>query len=121
MKLKHLIRPYPLAATLLLAFSGPFTAQAADYASTVLSNAPLAYWRFNEAAASPALNKTTNSSSMGSILDGYVVADAMLGQPGIVGNSVLVTNSCSAPGCCSSKIDFRFNVALNTDGAFSID
>ena len=120
MKPNHLIRPCPVAATLLLAFSGLLTL-GADYATTVLNFAPLAYWRFNEAAASPALNKTTNSSSMGSILDGYVVADAMLGQPGIVGNSVLVTNSGSAPGYCSSKIDIPFNAALNKDGAFSIE
>ena len=86
MKLKHLIHRSPLAATLLLAFSGPLTVRG-DYASTVLSFNPLAYWRFNETATSPALNKTTNSSSMGSILDGYVVADAKLGEPGIVGQS----------------------------------
>src|SRR5437867_12743630 len=111
MKLKHLIHPCPLAATLLLAFSGPLTL-GADYATTVLSFNPLAYWRFNETAASPALNKTTNSSSMGSVLDGYVIADAKLGQPGIVGNCVLVTNAATGSGgyagYCNGKIDIPF-------------
>src|SRR6266446_3780986 len=120
MKLKQLVHPFPLAATLLLALSGLLT-RGADYATTMTTFAPLAYWRFNETATSPALNKTANSSSMGSILDGYVVADAKLGQPGIVGNSVLVTNSGSAPGYCSSKIDIPFNAALNKDGAFSLE
>src|SRR5436309_7924674 len=122
MKLKHLIHPCPVAATLLLAFSGVFTVRAADYASTVASFNPLAYWRFNETATSPPLNKTTNSSSMGSILDGYVVADALLGEPGIVGKCVRITNPGSADaGTCKGKIDVPFNAALNKDGAFSFE
>src|SRR5436309_6487128 len=121
MKLKHLIHPCPLAATLLLAFSGALTVRA-DYASTVASFNPLAYWRFSEAAASPPLNKTTNSSSMGSILDGYVVADAKLGEPGIVGKCVRITNPGSADaGYCNGKIDVPFNAALNKPGAFSFE
>src|SRR5439155_25018611 len=122
MKLKHLIHPCPLAATLLLAFSGLPSRGATDYPTTMTTLAPLAYWRFNETAASPALNKTTNSSTMGSILDGYVVADAKLGEPGIVGKCVRITNPGSADaGYCNGKIDVPFNSALNKDGAFSID
>src|SRR5437867_2682434 len=121
MKPKHLVHPSLVAATLLLAFSALLTF-GADYATTMTTFAPLAYWRFNETAASPALNKTTNSSSMGSILDGYVVADATLGEPGIVGKCVRITNPGSADaGYCNGKIDVPFNAALNKPGAFSFE
>src|SRR5882724_1986066 len=120
MKLKQLVHPFPLAATLLLALSGLLT-RGADYATTMTTFAPLAYWRFNETATSPALNKTSNSSSMGSILDGYVVADAKLGEPGIVGKSVRITNPGSSAGYCNGKIDIPFNAALNKPGAFSFE
>ena len=120
MKLNHLIHPRPLAAALLMALSGPL-ALGADYATTMATFAPLAYWRFNETAASPALNKTTNSSSMGSILDGYVVADAKLGEPGIVGKSVRITNPGSSAAYAMGKIDVPFNAALNKPGAFSFE
>ncbi len=116
----HFIRPCPLAATLLLAFSSLLTL-GADYPTTVLSFGPLAYWRFNETATSPALNKTANSSTMGSILDGYVVADAQLGEPGIVGNCVRLTNPGSTAPYAMGKIDVPYHPALNAPGAFSFE
>lgn len=93
----------------------------ADYASTVTSLNPIAYWRFNETASSPALNKITNSGSLGSVLDGFVVADATLGQAGIVGNCMRLTNSGSAAGYCKGRIDVPWNAALNKAGAFSVE
>ena len=113
MKLSHLIRPCPLAASLLLAFSGLLTL-GADYASTVLNFVPLAYWRFNETAASPPLNKVANSGSVADA-DGYFVLDAILGQTGanaIVGNAVRLNNGGSALGYCGSKIDVPFTPGL---------
>src|SRR5205823_5535108 len=121
MKLKRLSTSCPLTAVLLFVFCDSLPLRA-DYASTVTSFNPLAYWRFNETAASPALNKTINSSTMGSILDGYVVADATLGEPGIVGRCVRITNPGSADaGYCNGKIDIPFNSSLNKPGAFSFE
>src|SRR2546423_1487363 len=120
MKLKRLATSYPLMAVLLFVFCDSLPLRA-DYASTLTSFNPLAYWRFNETATSPALNKTTNSSTMGSILDGYVVADAKLGEPGIIGNSVRITNPGSSAGYAMGKIDVPFNAALNKSGPFSFE
>ena len=109
-----------LAGATLLAGFAAFTVRA-DYSNTVASFNPLAYWRFNETAASPALNKVANSSTMGSVLDGYAVADATLGEAGIVGNSVRLSNAGSAAGYCKGKIDVPWNAALNKAGAFSLE
>lgn len=104
----------------LLVVLAAFPARA-DYPSSVSALNPLAYWRFNETASSPALNKVANSSSMGSVLDGYVVAEAALGEPGIVGNSVRLFNAGSAAAYCNGKIDVPYHPALNKAGAFSVE
>ena len=87
----------------------------ADYSSVVLSNNPVGYWRFDETAASPPLNKITNASTLGSVADGYVVDGAAKGQPGIVGNSVRFSNpqAVTNAGFLGSKIDVPYNAALN--------
>jgi hypothetical protein len=54
----------------------------AVYPNIVAGFNPLAYWRFDETSPSPALNAVTNASSLGSILNGYIVADATLGEAG---------------------------------------
>jgi len=110
-----------LAGATLLVGLAALTVRA-DYATTVTLLGPLAYWRFDETNASPPLNKTTNASSMGSILDGYAVADALLGEPGRVGKCVRITNPGSADaGYCNGKVDVPFNAALNKTGAFSFE
>src|SRR5436190_4686147 len=81
----------------------------ADYASTVQSLNPLGYWRFNETATSPAINKVANSGSLGSIGDGYIVLDVGKGEPGVVGNAIRLNNSGSTVGYAGSKIDVPFN------------
>ena len=93
----------------------------ADYSTTVASHNPLGYWRFSEAAASPALNKVANASPMGSVLDGYLVLDAVKGQTGVVGNSLRLSNPGVAAGYCGSKLEIPFNYALNKSGAFSFE
>jgi len=93
----------------------------ADYSNTVGSFGPVGYWRFNETASAPALNKVTNASTMGSVLDGYVILDAAKGQPGRIGNSIRFTNSGVAAGYCGAKVDVPYSAALNKAGAFSVE
>src|SRR6266403_4338843 len=71
---------------------GARTAIASDYPAKVLSFNPVGYWRFLETVPSPPLNAITNATALGSVADGYCVADATKGQPGIVGSSVRFNN-----------------------------
>src|SRR5258708_40222137 len=85
----------------------------ADYPSTVLSHNPLAYWRLDETATSPALNVLTNKGSVGTAGNGIVVRGVTKGQPGEVGNSILLVNGGSGSIDCKAKVDVPFNPALN--------
>ena len=58
---------------------------------------------------------------MGSVLDGYLVLDAVKGQTGVVGNSLRLSNPGVAAGYCGSKLEIPFNYALNKSGAFSFE
>ena len=109
------------ATTSLILLCGALSAMAADYPTTVNSFNPVGYWRFNEAASSPALNKITNASTMGSILDGAVVLDLGKGHPGRVGNCIRLTNNTGDVGWAGPKMDVPFNFALNKSGAFSVE
>ena len=73
---------------LLLAFGLGQTAKA-DYQSTVLSQAPAAYYRLNE-TIKPELSQATNSGSLGSSADGSYVSLPSLNQPGPFSGSVSV-------------------------------
>lgn len=92
-----------------------------DFPTTVESLSPLGYWRFNETAPSPALNKVVNASPLGSILDAAVIFDVIKDQPGAVGKSVRLSNPGVAAGYCGSKLDVPFNAALNKAGPFSVE
>src|SRR4029079_16240569 len=76
---------------------------------------------FGETAASPALNRITNASPLGSVIDGAVILDADKGEPGIVGNGVRFHNPSVDAGYCGSKVDVPFNAALNKSGPFSVE
>ena len=118
MKTTHTSRPVlgGIVATLLAS-----TAVAQDYATAVQALNPVAYWRLNETTAAPAQNKVVNASTLGSILDGLVIADAEKGQPGIVNNGLRLNNPGVVVGYCGSKIDVPFNPALNKRGAFTVE
>src|SRR6266576_1244337 len=108
-----------LAAVSLILLCGALPALA-DYSNTVGSFNPVAYWRLNETAASPALNVVANSGSVGAAGNGYVVRQGTKGQPGVVGNSILLYNGGSGIACYS-KVDVPFNAALNPVAPFSIE
>jgi Concanavalin A-like lectin/glucanases superfamily/Immunoglobulin domain len=96
-------------------------AQAADYPTTVLSHNPLAYWRLDESASSPAINKVANAGSLGSIADGYIVAGVGKGQPGRVGNAIRLSNPSLDAGVCNTKVDVTYNPGLNPAPPFSVE
>ena len=93
----------------------------ADYATDVLAQNPLAYWRFNETATSPPLDSVANSGSLGSVGDGYVVLDVLKGQPGVVGSSIRLNNTGSTIAYGGSKVEIPYNPALNPSAPFSIE
>jgi hypothetical protein len=104
---------------LLFAFAVLFTAVAvspalADYASTLLSDNPVAYWQFNETAASPAPFKLANSGSLGSVSDSYANSEVVNGVGGKVNNAALFSNSAGAPTTCGSRAEVVYNPGFNT-------
>ncbi len=92
-----------------------------DFPTTVESLGPVGYWRFNETATAPAVNKVVNASTLGSVLDAAVILDVGKAEPGIVGTSVRLKNPGVAAGYCGSKLDVPFNAALNKAGPFSVE
>src|SRR5215510_16260800 len=116
MKTRVLQYLIPAATLALFCASAP----ASDYPTTVSGFNPLGYWRLNETAASPAINKV---ASLGSVAgaDGYVVLDVVKGETGIVGKAVRLTNVGSDLGYASSKIDIPYTPALNPNPPFSIE
>jgi len=100
--------------------TGP-TPHAADYASTVQSFNPIAYWRFSETATVPPAMKAANAGSLGEAGSGYGVLDVTTGEPGMVGNAARFVNTGWTVGYCGSKIDVSHNPALNPDGSFTAE
>jgi hypothetical protein len=110
MKKNHQVLRTSLAAVLLSCLAAA-TARA-DYSSTVLSHAPLAYWQFAETAASPAPFKLANSGSLGSTADAYGNSEVINGVAGKVNNAVRFSNSVGT-GHLGSRADVVYNAALN--------
>ncbi len=120
MKLNTLKTRSFLAGALALALYSALPLRA-DYASDVLAQSPLAYWRFNETAVAPPLDSVTNSGSLGTTGDGYVVLDVLKGQAGVVGSSIRLNNAGGPViGYSGSKVEIPFNPALNPK-VFSIE
>jgi len=105
-------------ATLLVSFVA--LTLRADYSNTVASYNPLAYWRLDETAASPALNKVANSGSVGSSGEGIVVRQVTKGAAGRVNNCISLNNGGSGIACLA-KVDVPYNAALNPAAPFSVE
>src|SRR6185436_19562404 len=95
--------------------------QAADYPTTVSGFNPVGYWRFDETAASPALNLCTNAGSLGSSADGNVILDVIKGQTGKVGNCIRLNNPGWTVGYAGSKVDVPWSGPLNPNPPFTIE
>jgi len=81
---KHVGRFLPALAALVALGSGAICAHA-DYASTVLANGPIGYWRLNETTTAAAWDVAKNSGSLGSLAQGEYVPGATHPVPGIPG------------------------------------
>ncbi|MEI9961280.1 MAG: LamG domain-containing protein [Limisphaerales bacterium] len=112
--MKFKLHPLPnlLAIFYILTIAVP--SAHADYASTVESFNPLAYWRFDETVATPPLNTVSNYGTLGGIANGYAMNNATKGQPGIVSNSIRFSNPGNVVGLSSNKVEIPYNPALNS-------
>lgn len=108
-------------ATTALTFCLASSLARADYASTVSSFSPLAYWRLNETVATPPLNTVSNLGAIGGSAHGYAVNGPLKGEAGIVGSSIRFINAANTVGICSNKVEVPHHPALNTAPPFSIE
>ena len=97
-----------LAGTILVTIVSICSARA-DYISTLQGLGPVGWWRLDDSTAASPLFIVTNEGSLGSAANGYVVQTAsdtpLLGQPGLIGNSVRFSNPSNTVGLCDSKIE----------------
>src|ERR1041385_203361 len=84
----------------------------ADYPTTISSFNPLAYWRFNETAISPAAQTFADSSSVGTSI-GYAVGPVTNFVTGIVGRAVRFGNSANQGSYVSAAVDVPWNATVN--------
>ena len=115
----HLPKLASIAGAVLLALSAQIAT--ADYSSTVAGFSPLGYWRLDETAAAPALNKLANSGTAGSSADGFGVMDVVNGQSGVVGTSVRLNNPGVTIGYAGSKIEVPYSAAIAPNYPFSVE
>jgi len=118
MKTPPKLRSFTLMGAALLAGAASMV-QAADYQSTVLSHNPLAYWRFNETATSPAID--TISDSSGGNSTGFAVGPVTNGAPGRIGNGVRFGNSANQGSYVSAAVDIPWNATINPGAPFSVE
>lgn len=108
-----------LAGATLLGALAALPGRAQDFPTKLETLGPINYWRLNETTPSPAINTVSNQGSAGAVGTGYVVDGALTGQPGIVGNSVLLSQGDT--GDCITRVDIPNNRAFNPDPPFSIE
>src|SRR5205814_5949651 len=92
----------------------------ADYPTTISSFSPLAYWRFNETATSPAAQAFADSSSIGTSI-GYAAGPVTNFVPGIVGHAVRFGNGNNQGGHVSATVDVPWNATVNPGAPFTVE
>src|SRR5215471_17238385 len=102
----------------LLAVTAALSARAADYPTTVSGLNPIGYWRFNETANSPALNRAADSAGSST---GYVVGPVTNGAPGIVGNCVRLGNPPNNGSYVVAAVDVPWNATINPGAPFTVE
>ncbi len=105
-----------LSATLVLG-SGLFQAQA-DYASTVLANGPVSYWRLNETTQPPAADVANNLGSLADAGDGYYVGDPVKQYAGAL---VAEPNELAPSFSAGSRVAVPNTPALNPATPFTVE
>jgi len=87
-----------LAGAILFGALSTVPARAQNFTNLIQAQTPIDWWRFDETTPSPAINSVANLGSAGAIGTGYVVGAVTLGEPGIVGSSVRLTNAAQTVG-----------------------
>src|SRR5262249_4302475 len=118
----HLSGSLVLVSLLLLGLSDAPGAQA-DYASTVLSQAPVAYWRLDETNQPPAQPiLATNLGSLGEAINGGLFNGVIRGGPGVLtGTGVTAdrfTNSAWEVKRVGAYVNMPYTDGLNPAGPF---
>jgi hypothetical protein len=91
----------------------------ADYASAVLANSPLGYWRLNETSQPPAADVANNSGSLGAAATGYYVGAAS--HP-VSGALKATTDAAASYDATAGTVTAApYLAALNPDGAFTVE
>ena len=110
-----------MAGAILFGALASLPVLAQNYPSLILAQSPVDYWRLTETNASPAINTVSNLGSVGAAGTGYVLDGAITGEPGIVGNCVLLTNNGQDVGYDYTRIDIPNLPALNPQPPFTIE
>lgn len=106
-----------LLACTVVVMTGIARAQG-DYATTVLAQNPVAYWRLNETAQPPAADAALNSGSLGAAADGFYVANAIHPEPGALVGEPANTAASFAGG---ARVAIPYQPELNPQGAFTVE
>jgi hypothetical protein len=94
-------------------------ASRADYATTLQTHNPVAYWQFPEAASSPVPYILTNSGTLGSVANAYAIPSLVNGVAGKVNNCIRMSDT-SPVALCDSRADVVWNAGLNSP-VFSVE
>jgi Concanavalin A-like lectin/glucanases superfamily/PA14 domain len=106
-------------AGLLALLSGAATALKADYASTVSSYNPVAYWRLGETVQPPAANVAVNAGSLGSSALGYYLGAAA--HP-VTGALVGSTDTAASYDASAGTVTFvPYSPAMNPAAPFTAE
>ena len=109
-----------LGATALAAHVTAGRTVGADYASTVLADGPIGYWRLNEPAKSEASVAIANSGSLGTAADGSVRGSLNSVVGGVPAPLVGDANTALRFDGLDGKVEIPYQAELNPTGAWSV-
>jgi len=99
-----------LLACGLVIGSGLVTTQA-DYATQVLANGPVAYWRLNDKVAVPAGDVAQNLGSAGAAVDGYYLGTSSHPITGALVGSA--DTAAAFDATAGSVVNIPYSAAMN--------
>ena len=102
-------------AALVLAL-GASPVSAADYSTTVLSDGPVAYYRFSDGVTAPVTDQAINLGSLGAAANGNY-NNALHPVPGALVGSAATAARVSG----GQNVSIPYNAGLNTGSAFAVE
>lgn len=94
----------------------------ADYATEILAQQPLTYWRFGENVTVPAYDTATNLGSLGPAANGlYYDAFTKSVDGAIAGDAAVAFSNPSLGTSYFGSMGVAYNAALNPNGAFTVE